>query len=80
MLVNYVNPSREQLFDIQDGGISFYNDDNDDSKLRPGRARGQGLGGCGKGGRQHQHGHGHYMRVHMKHTQSVIRNRTMRNT
>jgi hypothetical protein len=46
MLVNYVNPSREQPFDIQDGDILYYNNDEDDSKPRPGRACGQGQSGC----------------------------------
>jgi hypothetical protein len=45
MLVNYVNPTRDQTFDIQDGGLSYFNDEDEDVQLDQGRGRGRWCGG-----------------------------------
>jgi hypothetical protein len=67
MLVNYVNPSREQPFDVRGGGISFYNDDEDDSTRGHGRGRVVVTDDISMAVDV-------FRRVHMKHIQSVIRN------
>jgi hypothetical protein len=65
MIVNCVNPNQQCLLDLQDRGLSYFNNDNETTT--PGRGRGRGgigrfcggpCGGHGQGwfgGHQHQH-------------------------
>jgi hypothetical protein len=45
MIVNYVNPHKQGGVDLQEQGLSFYQDDNDEQQEQQGRGRGRGIPG-----------------------------------
>jgi hypothetical protein len=57
ILVNYVNPHKQTGVELQEQGLSFFQDDEDERQGRgrgrgiPGRGRGQGRDSCVPGGR-----------------------------
>jgi hypothetical protein len=59
MIVNYVNPHKQGGVDLQEQGMSFYQDDDNEHQQQrqgrgiPRRGPGQGCGGRGPGGCQH---------------------------